>query len=226
MFKVPLKLAAIVKDATDEVRNVAGHAIVGTTKLAIEGTGSVLKASLGDETSEAIATMIEKAGGDVWQALLDYFAPGEDTQEAVNWIVHLLADKLRADKMTFNFFFKRNKPLAVILMLIFKAHSLEHQSLSMTFKPLKFKTEEFEELKRLSRFCINVYRAVDDERPEEYKDRTAREIMEMLDEDEILLLCNEDLHLQDGKNRCPRFMVFTDTRSESIVVAIRGTNTM
>ena len=65
----------------------------------------------------------------------------------------------------------------------------------------------------------------DEERDEEHKDRDAHEIMEMLDEDEILQLCDQDLHLQEGRKRCPRFMVFTDTRSKSIVVAIRGTKT-
>ena len=212
-----------VKDAIDKGREVAGQAV----ELAIDGTESVLKATLGDETSEAIAEWLKETSGDVWQALLDRFAPDESTQEAANWVLYLLAERLELKKMTSDFFFRRKKPLTVLLMLIFKAHSLEHQSLTMNYKPLKFKKEDSDELKRLSKFCINVYQAVmtDDERDEEHKDRDAHEIMEMLDEDEILQLCDQDLHLQEGRKRSPRFMVFTDTRSESIVVAIRGTNT-
>ena len=52
----------------------------------------------------------------------------------------------------------------------------------------------------------------------------ARKAMKMTDEDAILVRCNEDLHLK-GKQRCPKFMVFTDTRSQSIVIAVRGTTT-
>ena len=53
----------------------------------------------------------------------------------------------------------------------------------------------------------------------------ARRAMEMIDEDAILLRCNENLHLE-GKERTPKFMIFTDTRSKSIVVAIRGSSTL
>ena len=221
-----LNIAGKLKDVADEVRNVAGEAAVGTIELAIGGTGSILDAGLGDGTSEALAKIIEKTKGDAFEALLDHFAPDESLQEAVKWVMHLLGEKLEGHKMTYKFFFRRKKPLAIIMMMIFKAHHLEHQSLAMEYKPLKFKAEEFDELKRLSRFCIHVYSAVktEDERKEENDSRSVKEIMEMLDEDDVLLVCDRDLHLE-GKKRCPRFMVFTDTRSHSIVVAIRGTNT-
>ena len=55
-----------VRAIGQRVRNVAGHALEGTAKLAIGGTGLVLKAGLGDETSEAIATMLKERGEDVW----------------------------------------------------------------------------------------------------------------------------------------------------------------
>ena len=194
--------------------------------MAIGGTGLILDAGLGDGTSEALAKIIGDASGDAFEALLDHFAPDESLQEVVKWVMHLLGEKLEGHRMTFNFFFRRKKPLAIIMMMIFKAHHLEHQSLTMEHKPLKFETENFDELKRLSRFCIHVYSAVmtEDERKEDEDSRSVKEIMEMLDKDDILLVCDRDLHLE-GKKRCPRFMVFTDTRSQSIVVAIRGTNT-
>ena len=216
-------ILGIVKDVTDGARHLAGLGLVGL----IDGTESVLAATLGDETCEAVAERVKETGEDLWKLLLDKFVPNKEQQEAINWVLYLLAEKLESDRMTFDFFFRRKKPLAVLMLLIFKAHSLEHQSLSMNYRPLKFKKEDSDELKRLSKFCINVYQAVmtDEERDEEHKDRDAHEIMEMLDEDEILQLCDQDLHLQEGRKRSPRFMVFTDTRSESIVVAIRGTKT-
>ena len=216
-------ILGIVKDVTDGARHLAGLGLVGL----IDGTESVLEATLGDETCGAIAERVKETGEDLWKLLLDKFVPNKEQQEAINWVLYLLAEKLESDRMTFDFFFRRKKPLAVLMLLIFKAHSLEHQSLSMNYRPLKFKKEDSDELKRLSKFCINVYQAVmtDEERDEEHKDRNAHEIMDLLEEDEILLLCDQDLHLQEGRKRSPRFMVFTDKRSESIVVAIRGTKT-
>ena len=103
-----------VKDAIDKGREVAGQAV----ELAIDGTESVLKATLGDETSEAIAEWLKETSGDVWQALLDRFAPDESTQEAANWVLYLLAERLELKKMTSDFFFRRKKPLTVLLMLM------------------------------------------------------------------------------------------------------------
>ena len=71
----------------------------------------------------------------------------------------------------------------------------------------------------------NVYNAVG------YVDKVlvdeagARKAMEMIDEDAILLRCKKNFHLE-GKERTPMFMIFTDTRSKSIVIAIRGSSTL
>ena len=51
-----------VRAIGQRVRNVGGLVLVGTAKLAIGGTGLVLKAGLGDETSEAIATRLKERG--------------------------------------------------------------------------------------------------------------------------------------------------------------------
>ena len=70
----------------------------------------------------------------------------------------------------------------------------------------------------------NVYNAVG------YVDKVlvdeagARKAMEMIDEDAILLRCKKNFHLE-GKERTPKFMIFTDRRSNSIVIAIRGSTT-
>ena len=72
--------------------------------------------------------------------------------------------------------------------------------------------------------ALDVYSAVGYEGEAIRDEATAREVMKMTDEDAILVRCNEDLHLE-GKQRCPKFMVFTDTRSKSIVIAVRGTTT-
>ena len=79
-------------------------------------------------------------------------------------------------------------------------------------------------MRRLVMMAIDVYYAVGYVGEDLVDEAAAREAMKMIDEDDILVRCNEELHLE-GKQRCPQFMVFTDTRSKSIVIAVRGTTT-
>ena len=118
-----------------------------------------------------------------------------------------------------------DKHLAITLPVIFAAHQLSFaKSLDWDNKPLRYEEEDFKELHRLAKMATNVYNAVGYVDEVMVDEATARKAMEMADEDAILLRCNKDLHL-DGIDRTPKFMVFTDKRSKSIVIAIRGSTT-
>lgn len=213
MFPSKSKVASFVGSKT---RKVGSAALSLMTKDQNEPVKSV--AAVGS-TSKSVTTE-----EDIPQAILDVLVKDESLQEAIKWITYLLGEKLEEHKLVSNVLIRRKKPLAVILPLIFKAHRLESTKHKWNYKPLTFEEKDFKELHRLQKMAIRVYKAVGYKDDRLVDEAEAREVLELLDEDEILLRCNDLLHLE-GKQRCPQFMVFTDTRSESIVIAIRGTAT-
>ena len=80
----------------------------------------------------------------------------------------------------------------------------------------KFTTDEFEETKRIAQWAIDVYCAT-------WNPSQIRSSMNLEDQDEILMqFCQDDDSVND-RDYVPKFIIFTDTRSKSIVLAIRGT---
>ena len=145
--------------------------------------------------------------------------------EIIRLVSYLFRERLKIGLHNVPFL---NKPLSITLPVIAKAHEahyLQHKKcLDRDNKPKKYEEEEFKELHRLVKMATNVYYAVGYVDKVLVDEAAARKAMEMIDEDAILLRCNENLHLE-GKERTPKFMIFTDRRSNSIVIAIRGSTT-
>ena len=216
----------------DEAREATGHGLV---KATIEG-----KKALKESCPEGYGAMKKTAGeygGLAWDSILDYFEAQPEHIEIANLLSMLLSQRLKFHELAFKFCFKRKKPLLVLLTLMFKAHSLQHESLAANLKPLKFNEEEFEELRRIAMFPLNVYKVVEKEYKVKEKDETGNEVtkevievgedyirerMGMIPEDSILYISQEDLI---DNVQCPRFIIFTDTRSKSISICVRGTTT-
>ena len=84
-------------------------------------------------------------------------------------------------------------------------------------KKVTFSREEFEDIKRLGQFSLNVYSAswalMGDPKDAAYK-------MGLTDQDQVVFTWFKD---KEGDDPCPKFMIFIDETSKSVVLAIRGT---
>lgn len=131
-------------------------------------------------------------------------------------IVFLLAKKLPASDLTFKFFFDRKKLLLPVLGMMFRTHTYMHQERTeLETQPLKFQPSQYEEWHRQALFAFDVYQAVKDP-------KTSKKCMQMSENDQVLFVGNKNLPLE-GSQVCPKFIIFTDSRSKSIVIALRGT---
>ena len=80
--------------------------------------------------------------------------------------------------------------------------------------------EEFEDAKRIAKYAINIYKASWGSSEKKF-----RRVLQIQNDDEILLnnFLKEDIQEND-RIYVPRYMIFTEKSTQSIVFAIRGTN--
>ena len=78
---------------------------------------------------------------------------------------------------------------------------------------------EFEDAKRMAQFAINVYSASWSWLGDPQNVQVVAQKMGMTDQDEVLFTWFDNT----VGDTCPNFIIFTDEKSKSIVLAIRGT---
>ena len=227
-----LKNLKDLKKKATAVRSAAGDSLVNATKQGKKA----LKEQYPDQFN-AVEKNVDKATGKAWSSLIDYFEAQPEHIEIANVLSMLVSQRLKFHELAFKYTFKRRKPLIVLLTLMFKAHSLQHNTHTINLKPLMFEEDEYEDLRRVAMFPLNVYKVVEKEFAKKIKGEEGktiskewipvdeayiRERMDMIDEDKILYISQDDM-IEEVE--CPRFIIFTDTRSKSISICVRGTTT-
>ena len=106
-------------------------------------------------------------------------------------------------------------PRLVLLALLKKVQEFEQNE--AIDHPYKMNRIEFEDCKTIGQYALNVY-AASWSWMRDPQDAALK--MGLDDKDEILFTWFQD---QDGDDHCPKFMIFTDHDSKSIILAIRGT---
>ena len=89
----------------------------------------------------------------------------------------------------------------------------------LEYVQVKLSQSEFAEAQKFGQYALDVYGAVWAWLGDE---KAAANKMALKPDDQVLMTW---FHDQDsGELNCPKFMIFTDEESNSIVLAIRGTN--
>ena len=110
------------------------------------------------------------------------------------------------------------KPFSLLLALTCRLHHYKKNQMIQQecSEVAKFTADEFKEVKRIAEWSFDMYLA-------SWNPSQIRSSMNLEDQDEILMqFCQDDDSVND-RDYVPKFIIFTDTRSKSIVLAIRGT---
>ena len=110
------------------------------------------------------------------------------------------------------------KPFSLLLALTCRLHhyKVDQRIQQECSEIAKFTAAEFEEVKRIAQWAIDAYLAT-------WNPSQIRSSMNLEDQDEILMrFCQDDDSVND-RDYIAKFIIFTDWRSKSIVLAIRGT---
>ena len=111
-------------------------------------------------------------------------------------------------------------PKIVLLLLLKRIQEYnEKKKKSDQLKPIQISIDTFEDVKRISQFAFDVYFASND------SENAKKHLTGITDEDEIYVTYFDNYKESDDEEfsyLCPKFMIFTDKTSKSIVLAIKG----
>lgn len=165
-----------------------------------------------DLVLEDVKAKLDDLSADWWQRAKDSLFD-ERMKEALDFITDILENLKAFDAPDLEY----TAPRFILLALVKKAQEVRDQkedgSSSLAFKMHK---AQFEEAKRMGQFALNVYDAswIAD------KAGVAKK-MDLDGEQYVIFTWFEDRVGDD--DHCPKFMIFVDDQTKSVVLAIRGT---
>jgi len=159
-----------------------------------------------------LQSKLDTFGSEFWDTVQDKIMDAK-MKEALDFILAILENLKEFDMPDIQY----NVPRLILLALVKRTQEYKVTKSSLEHQSVKLSQIEFEESKRMGQFALNVYGATWAWMGDE--DKVAKK-MGMGDNDKVLMTWFQD---QDGDDFCPKFMIFTDEASKSIVLAIRGT---
>ena len=153
---------------------------------------------------------LDDLGQDIWQQVQDKFID-EHVKEALDFIVSI-CDRLKQFDMPD---IEYKIPRFILLFLVKRSQEFTIEKRRNECQSADLNRDIFEEDKKMGQFALNVY-AASWAWKSDHKDAAIK--MGLKESDKVLKTWFTD---QDGF--CPKFMIFTDHDSRSIVLAIRGT---
>ena len=183
---------------------------VDQIKAKIDLDLSDLKSDLNDFKTD-LKTKLDTFGTEFWDTVQDKIMDAK-MKEALDFIVTILENLKQFDMPDIEY----NVPRLILLALVKRTQEYKLGKFNQDHQPVKFDQAEFEESKRIGQFALNVYGATWAWMGDESNVATK---MNMGTNDKVLMTWFQDQ--QD--DFCPKFMIFTDESTKSIVLAIRGT---
>ena len=168
-----------------------------------------------EEVGQEIKTRVEEKADALWQEAKDKYI-SKPVAEAFDMIEKIFGNVFEfADLDKSNF----RTPIVVLLALI-RSAQLDEERLWMEEVASRERTahvtpEQFERHKRFARFACKVYDASITTDPKKQLDELG-----IVDKDDVLFKWFED---KGEDAHCPKFILFLDHKSKSVVLAVRGT---
>ena len=180
--------------------------------LFVDQIRSKIDLDLSDLQSD-LKSKLDTFGSEFWDTVQDKIMDAK-MKEALDFILAILENLKEFDMPNIEY----NVPRLILLFLVKRTQEYKVTKSSLEDQiPVKLSHIEFEESKRIGQFALNVYGATWAWKGDEVK---VAEKMGMGINDKVLMTWFQD---QDGDDFCPKFMIFTDEATKSIVLAIRGT---
>ena len=180
--------------------------------LFVDQIKSKIDLDLSDLQSD-LKSKLDTFGSEFWDTVQDKVMDAK-MKEALDFILAILENLKEFDMPNIEY----NLPRLILLFLVKRTQEYKVTKSSLEDQiPVKLSQIEFEESKRIGQFALNVYGATWAWKGDEVK---VAEKMGMGINDKVLMTWFQD---QDGDDFCPKFMIFTDEATKSIVLAIRGT---